>query len=144
TFLSGLIMAAMGFLRLGTFIKYIPFPVTVGFTTVIAVIILSSQLKDFFGLTLDGPEPGPLLPKLQPLGAALPTVNGAAVALALASVAIIAAVRRYRPHWPGFLIAVAAATLAAWAFALPVETIGTRFGGIPQGLPLPHLPDLSL
>ncbi|MCT8988953.1 SulP family inorganic anion transporter [Chelativorans sp. SCAU2101] len=144
TFLSGLFMLAIGLLRLGTFIKYVPYPVTVGFTAGIAVIILASQLKDFLGLTLHSQEPGPLIPKLQVLSAALPTINAAAVALAVASAAIIVVLRRYRPHWPGFLIAVAAATLAAWAFNLPVETIGTRFGGIPQALPLPGLPEMTM
>lgn len=144
TFLSGLFMLAIGLLRLGTFIKYVPYPVTVGFTAGIAVIILASQLKDFLGLTLHGQEPGPLIPKLQVLSAALPTINAAAVALAVASAAIIVVLRRYRPHWPGFLIAVAAATLAARAFNLPVETIGTRFGGIPQALPLPGLPEMTM
>lgn len=144
TFLSGLIMLAIGFLRLGTFIKYVPYPVTVGFTAGIAVIIMASQIKDFLGLSLAGPEPGPILPKLQALGEALPTISISAMALSLVSVAVIVLLRRYRPHWPGFLIAVALATLAASAFNLPVETIGTRFGGIPQTLPLPHLPAFTL
>jgi len=144
TFLSGLIMLAVGFLRLGTFIKYVPYPVTVGFTSGIAVIILTSQLKDFLGLTLDGQEPGPFIPKLQALGDALPTLNPPAVGIAIFAAAIIILLRRYRPHWPGFLIAVVFSTLLAWAFALPIETIGTRFGGIPESLPLPHLPDLTL
>lgn len=144
TFLSGFMLMAIGYLRLGTFIKYIPYPVTVGFTAGIAVIILSSQLKDFFGLTLPEPEPGPLLPKLQVLTAALPTMNIATVTLAVLSVALIVVLRKYKPHWPGFLIAVAAATLVAWRLDLPVETIGTRFGGIPQSLPMPQLPDLSM
>ena len=64
TFLSGIILLAIGLLRLGTFIKYIPYPVTVGFTAGIAVIILASQLKELLGLTIDGPEPGPFIPKL--------------------------------------------------------------------------------
>lgn len=143
TFLSGFILLAIGLLRLGTFIKYVPYPVTVGFTSGIAVIILTSQLKDFFGLTLTGAEPGPFIPKLQALAEAAPTVNAAALLLALGSVAVIVGLRRWRPHWPGFLIAVVAATLVAWALGLPVETIGSRFGGIPQMLPSPHLPDLS-
>ncbi len=143
TFLSGFILLAIGLLRLGTFIKYVPYPVTVGFTSGIAVIILTSQLKDFFGLTLTGAEPGPFIPKLQALAEAAPTVNAAALLLALSSVAVIVGLRRWRPHWPGFLIAVVAATLVAWALGLPVETIGSRFGGIPQMLPAPHLPDLS-
>lgn len=144
TFLSGFMLMAVGFLRLGTFIKYIPYPVTVGFTSGIAVIIFSSQLKDFLGLTLDGAEPGPLLPKLQALGAALPTMNSATVTLSVLTALAIILLRKYRPHWPGFLIGVAGATAAAWMLNLPVETIGTQFGGIPQMLPAPSLPNLSL
>lgn len=143
TFLSGLIILTVGLLRLGTFIKYIPFPVTVGFTAGIAVIIFASQLKDLLGLTV-AQEPGPLVPKLAALAAALPTVNGAAVAVAVLSAAMIVAVRRFRPHWPGFLIAVVLASAVSAMGGLPVETIGTRFGGIPSSLPLPHLPDLSI
>src|SRR5690606_27138888 len=103
-----------------------------------------SQLKDFLGLTLDRPEPGPFVPKLIALAEALPTISLAAVAIAVLSAGTILVLRHYPPHWPGFLIAVVAATSVVWAFGLPVETIGTRFGGIPQTLPLPGLPDLSL
>lgn len=142
TFLSGLMLAAVGLLRLGTFIKYIPYPVTVGFTAGIAVIILASQIKDLLGLNLDK-EPGPLLPKLQALAGALPTVSPAAVLVAIVTTVIIVAVRRYRPHWPSFIIAVAFAAGAAVLFGLPAETIGSRFGGIPQSLPMPHLPEIS-
>lgn len=143
TFLSGLIILAVGLLRLGTFIKYIPFPVTVGFTAGIAVIIFVSQLKDLLGLTL-AREPGPLVPKLAALAMALPAVNGAAVAVAVLSAAVIVTVRRFRPHWPAFLIAIVLASAAGALGGLPVETIGTRFGGIPSSLPLPHVPDLSI
>jgi len=143
TFLSGVMILAVGLLRLGTFIKYIPFPVTVGFTAGIAVIIFASQLKDLFGLTL-AQEPGPLLPKLAALATALPTINAASVAVAALSAGAIIAVRRFRPHWPGFLIAVVLASAASALVGLPVETIGTRFGGIPSSLPMPHLPDLSV
>lgn len=144
TFLSGIILLAVGLLRLGTFIKYIPYPVTVGFTAGIAVIILASQLKELLGLTLAGAEPGPFVPKLQALAAALPTFNLSAAALALLSVAVIVAVRRFRPHWPSYLIAVGLASVVAWLLHLPVETIGTRFGGIPNALPTPALPDFSI
>ncbi|MCE3289639.1 MAG: sulfate transporter [Caulobacter sp.] len=144
TLLSGVILLAAGFLRLGTFIKYIPYPVTVGFTAGIAVIIFASQIKDLLGLTLAGAEPGALLPKLQALGAALPTVSPPAIAMSLLTVGVILALRRWRPHWPGLLIAVTLASVAARAFDLPVETIGTQFGGIPHALPAPHLPAFSL
>jgi SulP family sulfate permease len=144
TMLAGLILLAVGLLRLGTFIKYIPYPVTVGFTSGIAVIIFASQLKELLGLTLAGKEPGPLIPKLQALVEALPTANMAALAVTALSIGAILAVRRFRPHWPAFLIAVGVAAVLAWFLGLPVETIGTRFGGIPQSLPAPHLPGLSL
>ncbi|HEX7387782.1 MAG TPA: SulP family inorganic anion transporter [Castellaniella sp.] len=142
TLLSGLMLAAIGFLRLGTFIKYIPYPVTVGFTAGIAVIIFASQIRDLFGLHLEH-EPGPLLPKLQALGAALPTATPAAILLAVITIGIIALLRRYRPHWPSYLIAIAVAALCASLFSLPVQTIGTQFGGIPQILPTPHLPEVT-
>ena len=143
TFLSGLILLAIGLLRLGTFIRYIPYPVTVGFTSGIAIIIFASQLRELLGLSLNGLEPGPLLPKLAALSGALPTFTPSAVAIAGLVIVIIVALRRYRPHWPNFLIAVGAASIAAWLFNLPAATIGSQFGGIPQSLPSPHLPDLS-
>ncbi len=144
TFLSGFMLAAIGLLRLGTFIKFIPFPVTVGFTAGIAVIIFASQIKELLGLTLAGPEPGPLFEKLLALWPALPTLTPAAVAISLGTVAVIVGLKSLRPHWPGMLIAVAAASVASVAMDLPVATIGSRFGGIPSVLPAPALPDLSL
>lgn len=142
TLLSGFILLAIGLLRLGTFIKYIPYPVTVGFTAGIAIIIFASQIKDLFGLTLEK-EPGPLLPKLQALTGALPTVSPAAVLVAAVVIGIIAVIRKHRPHWPSFIIAVAVAAIAAALLGLPIETIGTRFGGIPQSIPMPQLPAIS-
>jgi SulP family sulfate permease len=144
TMISGVLLAAIGLLRLGTYIKFIPYPVTVGFTAGIAVIIFASQVKDLLGLTLAGPEPGPLLEKLPVIWAALPTINAAAVAVSLGAVALIFALRRYRPHWPGMIIAVAAAALVTALFDLPIVTIGSAFGGIPGTLPLPHLPTVTM
>ena len=143
TMIAGAILLAVGLLRLGTYIKFIPFPVTVGFTAGIAVIIFSSQIKDLLGLTLHEPEPGELLEKIPVLWSAIDTVNPAAVGLAVVSILIIALLRKYRPTWPGMLIAVVAAALATAVFNLPVETIGSRFGGIPSGLPLPSLPNFT-
>ncbi|HEX2656382.1 MAG TPA: SulP family inorganic anion transporter [Xanthobacteraceae bacterium] len=144
TFLSGMMMIAVGLLQLGTYIKYIPYPVTVGFTSGIAVIIFASQVKELLGLHLDGAEPGPFIAKIHALGHALPTFNPAAIAIAALAIGIIVGVRRLRPHWPAFLISVAIASALAWILKLPVETIGTRFGGIPSSLPAPHLPLLSI
>jgi sulfate permease, SulP family len=117
--------------------------VTVGFTSGIAVIILASQLKELMGLTLEK-EPGPLLPKLAALVDALPTFNLSAGAVSLLTISAIVVVRRARPHWPVFIIAVGLASILAFMLNLPVETIGSRFGGIPQSLPAPQLPDVSL
>jgi SulP family sulfate permease len=144
TLMSGLILLAAGLLRLGIFVKYIPYPVTVGFTSGIAVIIFASQIKELLGLTLAVPEPGPFIPKILALGEALPSANLSAIAVASASILVILAVRRFRPQWPAFLIAVGLAGVAAALLGLPVETIGSRFGGIPRSLPAPHLPPLSI
>lgn len=141
--LSGLMLALVGLLRLGSLIRHIPHAVTVGFTAGIAVTILASQIKDLAGLTLSGTEPGPVLPKLAALAHAAPTLNPAALAVGVGVAALILGLRRLWPNLPGMLVAVVAATLAATFLGLPVETIGTRFGGIPQGLPAPHLPTLS-
>ena len=142
TMMSGVVLLLIGALRLGTFIRYIPYPVTVGFTAGIAAIIFASQIKELLGLQLPH-EPGPLLPKLAALWGALPTLNPAAAGLSLASVLLILALRRWRPAWPAMLAVVTLASVAAWALALPVETVGTRFGGIPAGLPAPMLPPVS-
>src|SRR5581483_7462064 len=144
TMMAGVILIAAGFLRIGTYIKFIPYPVTVGFTAGIAVIIFASQLKDLFGITLTGKEPGALIPKLMALAGGLPTANVSAIAVSAASIAIIALLRKFRPTWPGLLIAVACAAVVTWALSLPVETIGSRFGGIPRELPWPALPAFSL
>ena len=143
TLLSGIILLAAGFLRLGTFIKFIPYPVTVGFTAAIALIIFASQLKDLLGLRLAAPEPGALVPKLEALWSAHSTLSAPAVALAGLTVACVVLVRRFRPHWPAFLIGVIVAAVLTWRLQLPVETIGSRFGGIPRSLPSPHLPAWS-
>jgi SulP family sulfate permease len=143
-FLSGLMITLIGLSRLGGLIRYIPHAVTVGFTCGIAVTILASQLKDLGGLTLHGPEPGPFFPKLIVIGQALTTFNPPAFAVGALSAAFIFVLQRWRPGLPAMLIAVACAAGAAWLFHLPVETIGSRFGGVPAGLPVPHLPPLSV
>ena len=143
TFLSGLMLTTAGFLRLGTFIKFIPFPVTIGFTAGIAVIIFASQIKDLFGLALDH-EPSSLLEKLPVLWAARSSFTPAALGVSIAVVAIVIGLRKVRPHWPGMLIAVALGAVATTVLNLPIQTIGTKFGGIPSTLPRPNLPNFSL
>lgn len=140
--IAGLVQLVIGFLRLGTYIKYIPYPVTIGFTAGIAVIILASQIRDLFGLTLDK-EPAALIPKLSSLWQALPTISPSAVAVSALSIVAIVGLRRFRPNWPSLLIAVTLGAVLVALFGLDVETIGTRFGGVPQSLPAPHLPLVS-
>jgi sulfate permease, SulP family len=143
TLMAGVFMMAAGFLRLGTYIKYIPFPVTVGFTAGIAVIILASQLKDLLGLDM-AHEPAALLPKLQAIWASIGTLKPATVALSVLAIATIVGLRRLRPKWPGLLIAVGVTAILAWMLQLDVTTIGSRFGGIPRTLPAPALPPFDL
>jgi SulP family sulfate permease len=140
---SGVMLTVLGLLRLGSLIRHIPHAVTVGFAAGIAVTILASQLKDVFGLRLAAAEPGPVVPKLAALAHAAPTLNPASVGLALGVIGITLAIRRVRPLWPSMLVAVAAASAAAALGHLPVDTIGSRFGGIPHGLPVPHLPAIT-
>jgi SulP family sulfate permease len=142
-FLSGFMLALIGLLRLGSLIRYIPHAVTVGFTCGIAVTIFASQLRDLGGLKLAATEPGPLLSKLAALAQALPTISAATIVVGVGSAALIFLLRRWLPNWPGMLIAVVLASLAAWLFGLPIETIGSRFGRLPDGLPSPRLPSIS-
>ena len=142
TLLAGLMLIAAGVLRIGTLMKYIPKPVITGFTAGIAVSIFSSQIKDLLGLTMDK-VPADFFARWSAYAQHLPSAAPAAIALSVVSLAIIVAVRIVRPTWPGFLIAVIVGALAVALFAVPVDTIGTRFGGIPASLPafaIPHIP----
>ena len=142
TLLAGLMLIAAGLLRVGTLMKYIPKPVITGFTAGIAVSIFSSQVKDLLGLSMDK-VPAEFFARWSAYASHLPSATPAAVGLAAASLVIIAAIRRVRPTWPNFLIAVVAGAIAVALLHAPVETIGTRFGGIPASLPsfaFPHIP----
>ncbi len=143
TMMAGVMLIAIGLLQLGTYIKYIPFPVTVGFTAGIAVIIFASQVKELLGLDL-AKEPAALLPKIAAIAGALGTINPKAVALSALSIAIIVGVVRYRPKWPSLLIAIGVPAVLTWLLALDVATIGSRFGELPRSLPLPSLPEMSI
>lgn len=148
TAMSGVLLFLMGLFKLGTLIRFIPIAVVIGFTNGIAVLIMLSQVKDFLGLTLDK-VPAHFFAQLQALGGALHTVNTAALALALGSLLLVAAWQRFMPRLgpdklpfsgkltvvPGTIVALVLATLLSWTLALPVETIGSKFGGIPAALP---------
>jgi SulP family sulfate permease len=143
TLLAGLILIAAGLLRFGQMIKYIPHPVVTGFTAGIAIIIASSQVKDFLGLSIET-VPADFLPKWQAYLGALPSANWAAIGIGGGALAIIIALRKFAPRLPGFLIAVIVTSLAVPLLNLPVDTIGSRFPDIPAGLPVPSFPDISL
>lgn len=143
TFLSGFLLIAIGGLRLGTYIKFIPYPVTVGFTAGIAVIIFASQLRELFGLTLNGAEPAEIVHKAEALWMARGTVSWAAVVVAGFTILMVVGIKKLRPGWPNMLIAIALAAGMAGLLNLPVETIGSRFGDLPRLLPVPALPDLT-
>jgi SulP family sulfate permease len=143
TFMAGGIVLVMGLARLGTAIKFIPYPVITGFTSGIAVIIFTSQVKDLLGLTTDQ-LPGDVLGKWAAYFQALGTINASAVGLAALCLAVIVVLRRKFPRVPGALVAMLLATALVQIFGLPVETIGSRFGDIPSSLPRPELPVFTL
>jgi SulP family sulfate permease len=156
TAMSGVLLFLMGLFKLGALIRFIPIAVVIGFTNGIAVLIMLSQVKDFLGLTLDK-VPASFFAQLQALGGALHTVNPTALALALGSLILVAIWQRLMPRLgpeklpfsgkltvvPGTIVALALATLLSWALALPVETIGSKFGGIPAALPAFVWPEFS-
>ncbi len=142
TLMAGFMLIAAGLLRLGTLMKYMPQPVITGFTAGIAVSIFSSQVKDALGLGMDE-VPAEFFERWSAYAAHLATTQPAAVALTVLGLAVIVGLRRRRPKWPGFLIALCICTLAAAALGLPAETIGSRFGDLPSSLPVfdfPHIP----
>jgi len=143
TMMAGVILILMGVARLGTIIKYIPYPVTVGFTTGIALIILAGQLRDLFGLQMEH-VPAEFLEKWPAYAAHIDSINPWALGLGGATIAIILLWPRVTRKIPGSLLAILFTTLIVQLFALPVETIGSRFGSVPTSLPVPRLPNISL
>lgn len=141
TILSGIMLAVLGALRLGGAIRFVPYPVILGFTAGIAVIIAASQLRDLLGLTLSGPEPGMLIPKLAALWNARATLSPGSAIIAALTVAVILACQRWAPRLPAMLLGIVAATLAAQLLDAP--SVFDRFGALPAGLPMPVLPALG-
>jgi SulP family sulfate permease len=140
---SGGLLMLLGVLRVGSLIRHIPHAVTVGFTSGIAVTIFASQIKDLAGLTLSS-EPGPLVPKMLALWNAAGSASLSALTVGLGTAAVIFILKRFRPQWPGMLIGVVLAAVAAAALGLPVETVGSRFGALPHGLQHPAIPNMDL
>ncbi|HQR32438.1 MAG TPA: sulfate permease [Blastocatellia bacterium] len=142
TIIAGVLLVAMGLLRMGAFLKFIPYPVTVGFTTGIALIIFSGQIRDFFGLRMES-VPADFVEKWAAYIHAAATVNWRALAVGAASLAIVFLWPRITPKIPGSLVAIVLATAAVHLLSLNVETIGSRFGSVPNTLPAPHFPHLT-
>ncbi|MFH0754102.1 MAG: SulP family inorganic anion transporter [Candidatus Omnitrophota bacterium] len=143
TLMAGVLLVIMGVAKLGTIIKFIPHSVIVGFTSGIAVIIFSSEVKDFMGLNIDK-VPADFIEKWRLFIGHIGSVNYDALALGLLTVLIIAISPKIVKRIPGALIALVAVSALAAFFRLPVETIGTRFGDLPHSLPLPHFPVAGL
>jgi SulP family sulfate permease len=143
TMMAGVLLVALGATGMGSSVKFIPRPVVVGFTNGIAVLIASTQLRDFLGLRLDQ-VPGDFAGRMRVIAAHLDTVNVAAVAMAMGAVLTIALARRYTPKISGSVIALVVGTALCFAVTIPVETIATRFGEIPAGLPHFQIPALRL
>lgn len=142
TFIAGLMLIVMGIARLGTVIKFIPYPLIVGFTSGIALIIFSSQMKDFFGLEM-GEVPADFTDKWKSYFTSVASVNIYALLIAAGTTAIILLWPKVTHKIPGSLIALVIATVAVQWFHLPVETIGSRFGSIPSSFPTPVIPDFD-
>lgn len=143
TFLAGAMLVAMGLLRLGGLVRFVPYPLTIGFTSGIAVIIATTQIPDVLGLTLASKE-AHFLGRIQACALSLPTLNPWATGIAVVSLGIALFWNRITPRIPGSLVAIILATVVVKFFDLPVETIGSRFGAVADGLPHPHLPKLSV
>ncbi len=134
TVMAGVLLVIMGATGLGTGVKFIPRPVVIGFTNGIAVLIASTQVKDFFGLHLDK-VPGVFWFHVEALARNFHTLSFEATALAVFTLLMLVICRSVSARIPGPVVALLLGTLAVYFFKLPVETIGTRFGGIPSGLP---------
>ena len=143
TLMAGAMLVALGATGMGSAIRYIPRPVVVGFTNGIAVLIASTQIRDFFGLRMPAP-PSDFLPRMSALLNHARAWSPQATAVSIGAVFVILAVARCSKRVPGSIIALVAATLAVSLFHLNIETIGSRFGGIPSGMPAPHLPRLDV
>ncbi|MFZ1131832.1 MAG: SulP family inorganic anion transporter [Terriglobales bacterium] len=139
TVMAGIMLVIMGLTGMGSAVKFIPRPIVIGFTNGIAILIASTQIKDFFGLKLEK-VPGVFWLRMEALAQNFHTISFEATALALSTIAIILVCRAFSNRIPGAIVALVLGTAAVWFFKLPVATIGSRFNGIPSGLPHLHIP----
>jgi sulfate permease, SulP family len=142
TLMAGAILVVMGATGLGSSVRFIPRPVTIGFTNGIALLIASTEIKDFFGLKTSA-VPSEFVPRLRVLIENAGTANLAAIGVAVFSLAVVILLPRWTKRIPGSIVALVICTAGSVMFHLPLETIGTKFGGIPRGFPAFAIPDLS-
>ncbi|EOU1703121.1 sulfate permease [Clostridium perfringens] len=143
TFMAGIILVLFGLLRFGSLIKYIPYPITVGFTSGIAITLLSTQVKDFLGLSITK-TPSEFIPKWKAYISHMNTTNLYTLAIGLLALIILIFWPKINKKIPGSLIALIVTTLVVFIFNLPVATIGSQFGKISSNIPIPHIPNLNL
>lgn len=143
TLMAGVILVVAGYARMGRVIKFIPYPVVTGFTAGIAVIIASSQVKDFLGLKMQS-VPADFFPKWAAYFEHLGSADFATIAVGAGALLTIIILRKVAPKVPSYLVAVVASAVVVTLFHIPVETIGSRFAEIPAGLPWPEMPALDL
>jgi len=140
TMMAGVVLVVMGLTGTGTAVRFIPRPVVTGFTGGIAVTIASTQLQNFFGIVLPGPAPGDFIGRIRALVEHADTTSVPTMALGIGVIVLVVAWNRLVPRIPGYIVALVGGTVAAAALGLPVATVGSRFGGIPAGLPQIHVP----
>ncbi|MDO6732693.1 SulP family inorganic anion transporter [Marinovum sp. 2_MG-2023] len=143
TFMAGIIMLVAGYLRAGNLVAYVPEPVVNGFTLGIAVIIAASQIKDLFGVSI-AEDPAEFLAKIEALWAARDSANFAALLIGLVTMVLIVVLRRLAPKFPGLILAVGATSAIVALAQLPVDSLYSRFGALPNTLPLPAIPAITL
>ncbi len=143
TLIAGVLLVIMGLARMGAVIKFIPYPVTVGFTAGIALIIFSSQFRDLFGLQM-GDVPAHFVEKWGAYATSMGSFSPAALWVSIATILILVFWTRVTRYVPSPIVAILATTAAVHLLSLPVETIGSRFGDVPTRLPAPRLPDVDL
>jgi SulP family sulfate permease len=142
TMMAGVLLVLLGITGMGAAVKYFPRPVIIGFTNGIAILIASTQIRDFFGLRMDH-VPGDFFHRMEAFGAAWNTISIPATALAILSIAVMVFCLKFAKRIPGAIVVTFGATIAVTLLRIPVETIGTRFGGIPSGLPTLAIPHFS-
>jgi SulP family sulfate permease len=140
TMMAGVILVILGATGMGAAVRFIPRPIVIGFTNGIAVLIVSTQIRDFFGLQMHG-TPGEFLPRVRAIASAFPTISLEPTLLASVALGLMIAMARWTPKVPGSIVALISGTVAVTLLGLDVETVGSRFGGVPSGLPRFALPD---